>query len=74
MISSNHWVGSTRMSHTCSDGDGVVDATTRVCGTKNLHVVDAGIINGVPTANPQAVMIVAAERASEIILGLDKYV
>lgn len=47
-----------------------MDATTRVCGTKNLHVVDAGIVNGVPAANPQGVLITAAERAAEILKGL----
>ncbi|KAF1845180.1 GMC oxidoreductase, partial [Cucurbitaria berberidis CBS 394.84] len=69
-LTRNHWAGSTRMGESCSDKEAVVDSTTAVCGMKNLHVVDAGIINGVPTANPQATFIVAAERAAEIILGL----
>lgn len=72
ILTSNHWVGSTHMGASCDNEAAVVDATTRVCGTKNLYVVDAGIINGVPTANPQGVFIVAAERAAEVILGLDE--
>ena len=59
------------MGASCDDKAAVVDATTKVCGTKNLHVVDAGIINGVPSANPQGTFIVAAERAAEVILGLE---
>jgi cellobiose dehydrogenase (acceptor) len=60
------------MGETCGDPTAVVDATTKVCGTKNLHVVDAGIVNGVPASNPQAAIIVTAERAAEVILGLDQ--
>lgn len=69
--SSNHWVGTAKMGKTCDDEGAVVDASTRVCGMKNLHVVDASIFNGVPSANPQATFIVMAERAAEVILGLD---
>ncbi|KAH7125497.1 cellobiose dehydrogenase [Dendryphion nanum] len=72
-LSSNHWVGSAHMSASCKDPKAVVDATTKVCGTKNLHVVDAGVINGVPAANPQAVFMVVAEKAAEVILGLGRY-
>ncbi|KAL6712215.1 hypothetical protein ACN47E_000092 [Coniothyrium glycines] len=70
-LTRNHWVGSTKMGASCEDEGAVVDISTRVCGMQNLHVVDAGIVNGVPTANPQAVIIVVAEKAAEIILGLD---
>ncbi|KAF2180834.1 GMC oxidoreductase [Zopfia rhizophila CBS 207.26] len=69
-LTSNHWVGSTQMRSSCSDPSAVIDTTTTVCGTSNLHIVDAGIINGVPAANPQAAIVSIAERASEIILGL----
>lgn len=61
------------MGRSCEDEKAVVDATTKVCGTKNLHVVDAGIVNAVPAANPQAVIMVVAERAAEVILGLGRY-
>ncbi|KAH7397027.1 cellobiose dehydrogenase [Phaeosphaeria sp. MPI-PUGE-AT-0046c] len=69
--SSNHWVGTAKMGETCEDEGAVVDISTRVCGMKNLHVVDASIFNGVPSANPQATLIVMAERAAEVIIGLD---
>lgn len=59
------------MRGTCENEDAVVDVSTRVCGMNNLHVVDASIFNGVPSANPQATFIVMAERAAEVILGLD---
>ncbi|KAH7384479.1 hypothetical protein BKA66DRAFT_608673 [Pyrenochaeta sp. MPI-SDFR-AT-0127] len=72
-LTRNHWAGSTKMGRTCKDEGAVVDTTTKVCGTKNLFVVDAGIINGVPTGNPQATFIVAAEKAAEVILGLGRY-
>ncbi|KAF2248507.1 GMC oxidoreductase [Trematosphaeria pertusa] len=73
LLTSNHWVGSTRMGASCEEeGDAVVDAGTRVCGMANLHVVDAGIVNGVSTANPQGVFITAAERAAAIILEMDE--
>jgi cellobiose dehydrogenase (acceptor) len=39
---------------------------------KNLHIVDASIFNGLPTANPQATFVVMAERSAEVILGLDR--
>ncbi|KAF2735941.1 FAD/NAD(P)-binding domain-containing protein [Polyplosphaeria fusca] len=72
-LSSNHWVGSARMGEVCGDErEVVVDVMTRVCGTENLHVVDASIVNGVPSSNPQGVLVVAAERAAEVILGLDE--
>lgn len=57
------------MGSTCDERGAVVDASTKVCGTTNLHVVDAGIVNGVPAANPQGVFMVVAERAAELILG-----
>lgn len=69
-LTRNHWVGSTKMGASCAEEGAVVDTTTKVCGMKNLFVVDAGIINGVPTANPQATFIVAAEKAAEVILAL----
>lgn len=70
-VGSNHWAGTAKMRETCENEDAVVDVSTRVCGMNNLHVVDASIFNGVPSANPQATFIVMAERAAEVILGLD---
>ncbi|KAF2477538.1 cellobiose dehydrogenase, partial [Lindgomyces ingoldianus] len=70
LLTSNHWTGTTAMGSVC-DSSVVVDTTTKVCGTQNLHIVDAGIINGVPSSNPQGMIVSVAERAAEIILGLD---
>lgn len=68
--SNNHWVGTAKMGEKCGNEGSVVDAKTVVCGMRNLHVVDASILNGVPTANPQGTFIVMAERAAEVIRGL----
>lgn len=72
-LTRNHWVGSAKMGRTCKEEGAVVDVTTKLCGMKNLFVVDASIINGVPTANPQATFVVVAEKAAEIILRLGRY-
>ncbi|TVY80503.1 Cellobiose dehydrogenase [Lachnellula suecica] len=58
----NHW------SSSCRIGD-CVDVNTTVVGMKNLHVVDASIVEPL-TVNPQFGVMVAAERASELILGM----
>lgn len=71
--SSNHWVGTAKMAAKCKDEGAVVDTSTVVCGMKNLHVVDASILNGNPSANPQATFIVMAERAAEVIKGLGRW-
>jgi len=56
-----HWSSSCRLG-TCVDGD------TKVVGTENVHVVDASILSPL-TVNPQFVIMVAAERGAEKILG-----
>ncbi|KAH7083028.1 cellobiose dehydrogenase [Paraphoma chrysanthemicola] len=71
--SSNHWVGTAKMGAKCKDEGTVVDTSTVVCGMKNLHVVDASIFNGNPSANPQATFIVMAEKAAEVIRGLGRW-
>jgi len=58
----NHWSSSCRIG-TC------VDANTLVIGMKNLHVVDGSIVAPL-TVNPQFGIMVAAERASELIAKL----
>jgi cellobiose dehydrogenase (acceptor) len=58
----NHWSSSCRIG-------ACVDAQTRVVGTENMHVVDASILAPL-TVNPQFGVMVAAERASELIKGL----
>lgn len=58
----SHW------SSSCEIGK-CVDMKTRVIGMQNLHVVDASIIAPL-SVNPQFGIMAAAERASELILGL----
>jgi cellobiose dehydrogenase (acceptor) len=51
-------------------GTAVVDTNTKVYGTDNLFVVDASVIPGMMSANPSAMIVTIAERASERILAL----
>ncbi|KAL8951008.1 MAG: hypothetical protein Q9222_002984 [Ikaeria aurantiellina] len=55
----NHWSSSCRIG-------ACVDVNTTVIGTKNMHVVDASIVAPL-TVNPQFGVMVAAERAWELI-------
>lgn len=56
----NHWSSSCRFGF-------CVDTNAVVVGMRNLHVVDASILEPL-TVNPQFGVMVAAERASELIL------
>lgn len=58
----NHWSSSCKIG-TC------VDLNTTVVGTSNIHVVDGSIVEPL-TVNPQFGIMAAAERASELILGM----
>jgi len=53
-----------------NSGTAVVDLNTKVYGTDNLFVVDAGIFPGMVTTNPSSYIVVAAEKAAEKILAL----
>ena len=55
----NHWSSSCRIG-------ACVDTNTMVIGMKNLHVVDGSIVAPL-TVNPQMGIMIAAERASELI-------
>ncbi|KAG9121821.1 hypothetical protein FRC07_002065, partial [Ceratobasidium sp. 392] len=68
---SNHWIGSTVIGTNSSSS--VVDLNTKVWNTKNLFIVDAGIVPGMPMGNPTGALLVSAEMASKKILALDKY-
>lgn len=58
-----HWSSSCRLG-SC------VDTNTLVLGTNNIHVVDASIVAPL-TVNPQFGVMIAAERASELILNMN---
>ena len=60
-----HGTGSTSMMPL--ELGGVVDTHLRVYGTKNLRIVDAGIMPLVPTAHLQAPVYAVAEKAADII-------
>ena len=51
-------------------GTAVVDTNTKVYGTDNIFVVDASIFPGMPSTNPSAPIVVAAEKAAANILAL----
>jgi cellobiose dehydrogenase (acceptor) len=52
------------------DGTPVVDTNTKIYGTDNMFVVDASIWPGMPSTNPSALIVTAAEHASDLILAL----
>lgn len=51
-------------------GTAVVDTNTKIYGTDNMFVIDASIWPGMPSTNPSALIVTAAEHASELILAL----
>ncbi|KAI1373926.1 carbohydrate-binding module family 1 protein [Hypoxylon crocopeplum] len=70
---SNHWIGTSKLGTDdgrTNSGSAVVDLDTKVYGTDNLFVVDAGIFPGHITTNPTSYIVIAAEHASERILAL----
>ncbi|KAK5164521.1 uncharacterized protein LTR77_009727 [Saxophila tyrrhenica] len=68
--SANHWMGSCAMGTDSGleGGTAVVDTNAKVYGTDNLFVVDASIFPGMVSTNPSALIVAAAEHASELIL------
>ncbi|KAL7268091.1 hypothetical protein RUND412_009299 [Rhizina undulata] len=73
---SNHWLGTCKLgTDDGRNGNGttgaVVDLNTKVYGTDNLFVVDASIFPGHVATNPSAPIMIAAERAIELILALE---
>jgi cellobiose dehydrogenase (acceptor) len=70
---SNHWMGTIKLGTDdgrALNGTAVVDLNAQVYGTDNLFVVDASIFPGMPSTNPSAPIVIAAEHASERILAL----
>nr|ADT70776.1 cellobiose dehydrogenase [Hypoxylon haematostroma] len=69
----NHWMGTAKLGTDDgrkNGGTAVVDTNTRVYGTDNLFVVDGSIFPGMVTGNPSAMIVAAAEHASDKILAL----
>ncbi|NNL87822.1 MAG: choline dehydrogenase [Marinicaulis sp.] len=64
--SAYHPCGTCRMG---DDGDAVVDTQCRVNGVEKLRVVDASIFPTAPYGNINAPVIMAAEKAADLILG-----
>ena len=68
MTSSYHPCGTCRMGLP-GDPDAVVDAELKVIGTDNLRVVDASIFPQPIGGNVNAPIIMAAEKAADMIRG-----
>lgn len=69
----NHWMGTCKMGTDDGrllDGTSVVDTNTKIYGTDNMFVVDASIWPGMLSTNPSALIVTAAEHASDLILAL----
>lgn len=62
----NHQGGATKMGP-AEDNMAVVDHQLRVHGVKNIRVVDPSIFPTLPNCNPTSVIIMAAEKASDLI-------
>ncbi|XP_069669077.1 glucose dehydrogenase [FAD, quinone]-like [Periplaneta americana] len=62
----NHQAGSCKMGP-AKDNMAVVDKHLKVHGVTNLRVVDASIFPRVPNSNPTSVIVMAAEKVSDLI-------
>ena len=67
------WMGTCKMGiddGRLLDGTSVVDTNTKIYGTDNMFVADASIWPSMPSTNPSALIVTAAEHASDLILAL----
>jgi choline dehydrogenase len=62
----NHQGGTTKMGP-AKDNMAVIDHQLSVHGVKNIRVVDASIFPTLPNCNPTSVIIMIAEKASDMI-------
>jgi len=67
--SAYHPCGTCRMGGT-DDSDVVVDSECRVAGLEGLRVIDASVFPAIPNGNINAPVIMLAERAADMILGV----
>lgn len=65
IVAHYHVTGTTAMAP--RESGGVVDERLKVYGTKNLRVVDAGIMPLIPRGNIQAIVFALAEKAADLI-------
>jgi choline dehydrogenase len=63
----HHPVGTCRMG---TDADSVVDSQLRVHGIEGLRVVDASAFPSVIGGNTNATVVVMAEKAADMMLGI----
>jgi len=70
---SNHWLGTAKLGlddGRMANGTAVVDLNGKVYGTDNLFVVDGSIFPGMPTGNPSAMIVIAADNLASRILAM----
>jgi len=62
-----HPVGTVSMGKIGSSVKAVLDSELRVFGIKNLRVIDASIMPGIPSMNIHSATIMVAERGAEFV-------
>jgi choline dehydrogenase-like flavoprotein len=62
----HHPVGTCRMGN---DAESVVDSQLRVVGLAGLRIADASVFPSIPGGNTNAVVMMVAEKATDLLLG-----